>query len=166
MLAIPKVTFLMAMMAICGRGGVDAVARESNTSGSVVKLHKGQIRLPDGYKHEQLQGFDSVPGRIVKKGGLQIRYDIGAIPRPGGLRLGGQFTDHAKNMPKGQRQWYKEQTVAKQPVHMALGKDDVLRVAFPLSGINFHTKVKSKKEIDEALAIILTYRGSAPTKKK
>jgi hypothetical protein len=141
-------------------------AEESDMKGVVTKLPKGQIELPAGYKHEQLQGFDSVPGRIVKEGGLRISYEIGGIPKPGAPRLGGQFTDAPKNMPKDRREWYKERTIAKQPVHMALGKDDRLYVAFPLSGINFSVEAKTKAEVDTALAILLTYRDPAIAGKK
>lgn len=139
-------------------------AAESEPKGDVVKLPKGQITLPAGYKHEQLQGFDSVPGRIVKEGGLKISYDIGGIPKPGAPRLGGQFTDHPKNMPKAQQKWYKERTIAKQPVHMALSKDDRLYVSFPLSGINFSVEASSKEKTEEALSILLTYRDPAIAK--
>jgi hypothetical protein len=152
----------------CTLGVADATAPESgdDDGAASVNLPKGKITLPAGYQHQQLQGFDSVPGRITKAGGLQIHYDIGAIPKLGAPQFGGQFRDQAKNLPKAQRKWYKEQSVAKQPVHIALDKSNRLFVAFPNSGINFSVVTKSQAEVDAALAIILTYRDVKPAEKK
>ncbi|HEX8735054.1 MAG TPA: hypothetical protein VF721_07025 [Pyrinomonadaceae bacterium] len=39
----------------------------------------GNIKLLADYIHERKQGIDSAIGEISKKGGLVIRYDIGAM---------------------------------------------------------------------------------------
>ena len=74
-------------------GGKTSAAGAFEEKGKVVNLPKGQIELPGGYTHEKLQGFDSVPGRIVKDGAPQIRYSIGRITKPGALRTGWFFRE-------------------------------------------------------------------------
>ena len=124
----------------------------------------GAIRLLPGYTHKTLQGFDSKPGEISKKGGLQIRYDIGRVAKPGTIGLGGDFSDQAKRVPPKSRRWYKEQTIGGQPVHLAYTKDDVLSVSYPASGINFSVKAKTHEELTDALLIILSFPAAAKAK--
>lgn len=122
------------------------------------------MQLLPGYVHQPLQGIDSVVGRIVKKDGLTLTYEIGSLPQPGGLRLGGQFSDRPKQVPPARLRWYREQLVHGQPVHIAYLKDDSLMVSFPLKGMNIHTKVTSTSEMADALLMILTYPGVKPEK--
>ncbi len=117
----------------------------------------GGMRLLEGYEHQPLQGFDSIVGKISKKAGLQISYEIGSVPKPGAPRFGGQFSDRPKLTPKDQVRWYLEQTVNGQPVHLAYRKDNVLLVSFPQKGMNFSVTVRSADEMAEALLMILTY---------
>ncbi len=130
----------------------------------------GAINLLPDYTHERKQGFDSIPGVISKgkKGGLQIYYDIGSIPKPGAPRFGGQFSDRAKAVPAAQRLWYKEQIVNGQPVHLAWTKQKRLLASYPKSGINFSVNVKTMEELADALLIILSYPEApkAPAKGK
>ncbi len=121
----------------------------------------GGMRLLPGYQHEKLQGIDSVVGRIVKKKGLTIMYEIGEIPQ-GGLRFGGSFLDRPKQTPKQQLKWYREQMVNGQPMHIAYLKNKSLLVSFPESikdhGINFHVdNVKSMKEMADVLLMLTTF---------
>ena len=115
------------------------------------------MRLLPGYVHQPLQGFDSIVGKITKKDGLQINYEIGGIPKPGGLRLGGQFSDRPKLTPKNQVRWYREQIINGQPVHLAYRKDNFLLVSYPKKGINLSVKIRTADEMAEALLMILTY---------
>jgi hypothetical protein len=128
----------------------------------------GAINLLPDYTHERKQGFDSIPGVISKKGGLEIVYDIGSIPKPGAPRFGGQFSDRAKAVPAAQRLWYKEQIVNGQPVHLAWTKQKRLLASYPKSGINFSVNVKTFEELADALLIILSYPEApkAPAKGK
>ncbi|MEQ8786982.1 MAG: hypothetical protein RIC55_11810 [Pirellulaceae bacterium] len=121
----------------------------------------GAMRLLEGYEHQPLQGIDSIVGRISKEGGLQITYEIGSVPKPGGFQLGGQFSDRPKNVPKEELRWYREQTVNGQPVHLAHRKDDVLLVSFPRQGMNFSTTVRTADDMAAALLMILTYPAPA-----
>ena len=122
----------------------------------------GGIQLLPGYTHKTLQGFDSKPGLISKKGGLQIHYDIGRVRKPGQLlALGGDFSDRAKGVPEKERRWYKEQTINGQPVHLAYTNTNTLRMSYPESGINFSVEVKTEEELVEALLIILSYPVAA-----
>ncbi len=124
--------------------------------------HIGGIQLLPGYEHQPLQGIDSIVGEISKKDGLQIRYEIGAIPKPGSLfMLGGMFSDRPKTTPKDKVRWYREQVVNGQPVHLAFRKDQVLLVSYPQKGINFHVTVRTADEMADALLMILTYPGPA-----
>jgi hypothetical protein len=117
----------------------------------------GGLQLLAGYKHQPLQGIDSIVGRISKPGGLQITYEIGSIPKPGGLGFGGQFSDRPKRTPKNQLLWYKEQTVNGQPMHVAHRKDGYLLVSFPKKGVNFSVKVNTTADVAEVLLMVLTY---------
>lgn len=117
----------------------------------------GSIQLLPGYVHEPLQGFDSIVGKISKKGGLTIQYEIGRVRKPGDLAVGGDFSDAAQRLPEKDRKWFKQQVVNGQPVNVAYGKDDVLYVAYPQSGVNFTSKVKTPEEVAEALLMLLTY---------
>ncbi|MCA9067776.1 MAG: hypothetical protein KDA84_02570 [Planctomycetaceae bacterium] len=117
----------------------------------------GNIQLLPGYTHKALQGIDSQPGVIEKEGGLKIHYDIGAVIPPGQPRFGGSFSDQPKAIPKNRREWYKEQIIAGQPVHIAYTKQHVLMAAFPKGGINFSVKAETNEEITEALLMILSY---------
>lgn len=117
----------------------------------------GGMQLLPGYEHMPLQGIDSIVGKITKQGGLEIFYEIGSLPQPGGFALGGQFSDRPKNYPKDQLQAYYEQTVHGQPVHVAYTKTNQLMVSFPKKGMNLSTTVKNPAEMAEALMMILTY---------
>lgn len=119
----------------------------------------GGMKLLPGYVHERLQGIDSIVGRIVKKEGLSISYEIGHVPKPGGPVFGGSFSDYPKNTPADQRLWYKEQTIAGREIHTALTKTKTLMVSFPASGINFSTAIKSEEDVAEALLLILSFQG-------
>lgn len=121
----------------------------------------GGMRLLPGYLHQPLQGFDSIVGKIAKKDGLQISYEIGSIPKPGGLSLGGQFSDRPKRTPKNLLRWYREQIVNGQPVHLAYRKDNILLVSYPKKGMNLSVKISSADEMAEALLMILTYPNTA-----
>ena len=117
----------------------------------------GAIKLLPGYVHEPKQGFDSIVGTISKKGGLEINYDIGRVAKPGGLALGGDFSDRPKLTPKETLQWYKEQVVQGQEVHLAYGKDNLLQVSYPAHGVNFSAKVTKPEDLADALLIILSF---------
>lgn len=128
----------------------------ATSSPAAGKAILGGIQLLDGYTHQPLQGIDSVVGRITKEGGLQITYEIGSLPRPGGLRLGGQFSDRPRQMPKEQLQWYREQTINGEPVHLAWTKTNQLMVSYPKRGMNLSAKVTTAEEMADALLMILT----------
>ena len=117
----------------------------------------GGMRLLPGYKHQPLQGIDSIVGKIQKEGGLRIMYEIGGLVKPGAPRLGGSFSDRPKRTPKDEIRWYREQVVGGQPVHVAYRKDNVLLVSFPKKGMNLSATVRTADEMAEALLIILTY---------
>lgn len=119
------------------------------------------MQLLPGYQHEKLQGIDSIVGRIVKKKGLTISYEIGGIPK-GQFRFGGSFTDRPKNSPKKLTKWYREQMVNGQPMHIAYLKNKTLLVSFPKSipnkGINFHVaKVETIEQIADVLLMLSTF---------
>jgi len=119
------------------------------------------IKLLPGYEHEPKQGFDSIVGVIGKKDGLTIMYEIGRVPKPGGLALGGDFSDRPKQLRPEQREWYKEQVLGGKQMHVALAKDKGLYVSFPESGINFSVTIKSFDELTDALLMICSYSPPA-----
>jgi len=114
--------------------------------------------LPD-YKHEPLQGFDSIVGKIAAPKGLTINYEIGRVTKPGEIALGGSFSDQAKAVPAAGRQWYREQALPGKPVHLVLTNENMLLVSFPESGANFNTSVKTPADMADALLMILSYQG-------
>lgn len=117
----------------------------------------GGMRLLPGYKHQPLQGIDSIVGEIKKENGLRILYEIGGIVKPGAPRFGGSFTDRPKQTAKDRVRWYVEQIVGGQPVHLAYCKDDLLLVSFPEKGLNLSVTVRTADEMAEALLMIMTY---------
>jgi hypothetical protein len=124
----------------------------------------GNVQLLPGYAHEPLQGFDSVVGKITKKGGLTINYEIGRVPKPGGLAIGGDFSNAAVRAPEKDRRWLKQQVVAGEPVDIVWMKNDTLIASFPKSGANFTTTAKTPEELADALLIVLSYPGPKPAK--
>lgn len=132
------------------------VALTSLASADADDKHLGGMKLLPGYKHQPLQGIDSIVGKVTNPKGLDIMYEIGGIPKAGAPRFGGQFSDRPKLMPKDQLRWYQEQTVNGQPVHLAHRKDDYLMVSFPKKGMNISVKVTTPQEMAEALLMILT----------
>jgi hypothetical protein len=141
----------------CETLGVLLLAMTMECSTAMADDRIGGMQLLPGYKHQPLQGFDSVVGKISKPNGLEISYEIGAIPKPGGLSLGGQFSDRPRLTPQDQRRWYQEQTVAGQKVHLVYRNDNYLLVSFPKQGMNLSVKVLTPDEMAEALLMILTY---------
>ncbi len=141
-------TLVTSLICLTAAGSVAAADADSAIGG---------IRLLPGYTHKPLQGFDSIVGEISEKDGLQIRYEIGAIPKPGGLMLGGMFSDRPKSTPKDKLHWYREQVVNGQPVHLAYRKDKVLLVSYPLKGVNFHATIQSTDGFADAMLMLLTY---------
>ncbi len=125
----------------------------------------GGIKLLPGYKHEPLQGIDSIVGRIVGPKGLVIHYEIGIIPR-GPFAIGGAFVNAAKRVPKDRLRLYREQVIQGHPVHVAYLKDGTLIVTYPKSipgkGINFRTKVSGPEQMADVLLMLLTFPRGKP----
>lgn len=117
-----------------------------------------EITLPAGVKHEALRGIDSSPGKITTKDGLEISYDIGGVVKPGGLALGGSYSNWAARMPMEQRQWLKEQTIGGRAFSIAYGKDQRLTVssASATHGVNFSAVAKTPAEVADVLLITLS----------
>lgn len=148
---------LFALFAVCPM--LILMAAPGLMAADEAKPAPGNIKLPAGYVHEPLQGIDSIVGRITKKDGLTINYEIGRVTKPGQPALGGDFQDQAKAVPAAQRQWYQEQTIAGQQVHAAYDKQGMLIVTFPQSGVNFVTIAKTPAQVAEALLIVLSHQG-------
>lgn len=107
----------------------------------------GGIRLLEGYRHEKIQGIDSLPGRIWKEGGLEISYDI-SLFRP----------EEAKGVAPSvdeRSKWAIRQLVSGRVVDIDTRKDGLLVVRF--SDATFYAKVTGEKDLAEFLAIVLTY---------
>jgi hypothetical protein len=123
----------------------------------------GGMKLLPGYKHQKLQGIDSIVGQVANPKGLKIMYEIGRVPKAGQFRLGGDFIDRPKQMNDRRvpMQFYKEQVINKQPAHLAYTKDNTLMVSFPQKGVNFTVKVTDASEMADALLMILTYPNPA-----
>jgi hypothetical protein len=121
--------------------------------------------LPD-YTHQPLQGIDSIVGKVAKKNGTSIQYEIGGAVKPGAPRFGGSYTNYAQQMPAEQREWLKEHKVGGRKVSVAYGKDQRLVVSteFEKVGINFTAVAKTPEEIADVLMMALSV-AEAPKKK-
>ena len=73
------------------------------------------MRLLPDYRLQPLQGMDSIVGQISKPDGLTIQYEIGRIPKPDRVGMGGDFSDQPLLIPTARREWYKEQTIGGEP---------------------------------------------------
>jgi hypothetical protein len=105
------------------------------------------MTLLPGYQHERLQGIDTSVGRIWKKDGLEIHYDIG--------RLAGNYAQ-SREKDKDKLEWFKEQAVGGRNVQIALTKDRVLTIT--VAGFaNFYGTVKSEGDLADMLLMVLTY---------
>ncbi len=124
-----------------------------------------EINLLDGYKHEPLQGIDSIVGKLVKKDGPQIQFEIGRISE-GGLRLGGDYVNQAQRVPEADRLWLKEQRTGGRTIHAAYTKDLRLIVSSTgaAEGANFSTIAKTPEDVADVLLMVLTL--NEPRKEK
>ena len=111
----------------------------------------GAIKLLPDYTHQTQQGIDTRMGKIFKKGGLTIQYDIGFFAG-----------NYAGSQQKNQRRWYKEQIINGQTVQLVRTKDRTLCVTFVEHSANFYAKVKTEEDIADVLLMVLTY---TPTEK-
>jgi len=122
-----------------------------------------EIDLLPGFKHQPLQGIDSIVGKIVGPDGLEIMYDIGPIPKKGAPIVGGSYNNQAlQELPEGDRLWLKEQTVGGRKFHIAYRKDQrlVISTASENDGVNFSAQAKDPGEVADVLLMVLTLRTS------
>lgn len=117
----------------------------------------GGLRMLPGYEHHPTQGIDSETGKILKKGGLVLHYEIGRITPPGTPRIGGDFENRASLSPQSQTKWSRDHEIAGQPISLALTKEDLLLASFPATGTNFYVRIESDEDLADALLMILTY---------
>src|SRR5262249_42950133 len=108
----------------------------------------GGIRLLPGYQHEEGRGIDTRVGRIWKKDGMEIHYDIG--------RLAGNYAKGKASDKDGKKLWHKEQTVAGRKIDLAMTKDRVLYVTVA-GPSNFYATVKNDEDIADLLLMVLSY---------
>lgn len=117
----------------------------------------GGMKLLPGYTHKKLQGIDSVVGAILKGDAPAMQYEIGRVVAPGGLRLGGDFTDSVARLPEAQRQWLREQTIGGVTFRIAREKTGRLLASVPSAGINFHAHPKTDADLADCLLMILSF---------
>jgi hypothetical protein len=127
-----------------------------------------EIRLLPGYTHEPLRGIDSIVGKIAKKDGLQIQYEMGAIPAPGAPRFGGSYVNQALQIPEKERLWSKEQTAGGRKVTVVYSKENMLVVstASATEGVNFHAVAKTPADVADVLLMALTLTEPKPKREK
>jgi hypothetical protein len=126
-----------------------------------------EIRLLPGFTHEPLQGIDSIVGRIAKKDGVQIQYEMGRIPQ-GTLRLGGDFVNQALQLPEKERLWLKEQIAGGRKVHVAYSKEQrlIVSTASATEGVNFTAVARTPSEVADVLLMVLTFAEQKPIRDK
>ena len=114
----------------------------------------GGIRLLKGYSHVTLRSISSRVGRISKKGGVTINYDIGDPA----VNVAGNY---AKRLSK-HAQWFREQRVDGEIVQVEVSKKGEVYITFPKAGANFYASIKTPTEMADVLLMVLTF----PDKKK
>jgi hypothetical protein len=122
-----------------------------------------EITVLEGYQQSPLQGIDSIVGRIEKKGGPALFYEIGGVSPPGAPRFGGSFTNQAANLPKESLAWSKSLKSAAKTTTVAYTKEQklVISVEFAKEGANLSATAKTPEEIAEVLLMITSLREKA-----
>jgi hypothetical protein len=110
---------------------------------------QGWIQLRPGYQVDEEQGLDTLIGRIWKKGGMEIRYDIG--------RCAGNYSRREASGKSGWLTWHTERSVKGRQVEATLTWDRMLYVT--VDGVaNFYGHVRSDEEITDLLLMAMSYR--------
>lgn len=138
--------------------GLMLIAAKANAQTS---LSNGlEISLLADYTQSPLQGIDSIVGKIDKKSGPSLSYEIGGVSPPGAPRFGGSFTNSAANVPKESLAWIKTQKVPGKTMTIAYTKDQKLMVSveFTKEGANFSATAKTPEEIAEVLLLVTSLR--------
>lgn len=141
--------------AVLAMGGVPARTAPATMTAPagprVVETRIGRISLPEKWSIEELQGIDSLPGKIVQEGGVQIDYDM--------EKMAGEWIGKPR-----ENSWYREQVVAGQSVKLSLlpeapakpGGAMELVVAFVGHAGGLKAKVTKLSDVAEMLAVVLT----------
>ncbi len=108
----------------------------------------GSIKLLPGYSHQALRGIDTRVGKISRKDGLTIQYDIGT--------LAGNYAEARKD----EAVWFKVQVLNGQTVHVAFTNDKTLYVTFTNGPANFYATVKTEEDLADVLLMLSTYTPS------
>lgn len=122
----------------------------------------GNLKPLKDYSHEPLRGIDSVVGKVVRKDGFTIQYEIGPIPKPGAPRFGGSFSDYAVAMRPEERAWFKEQPTPAGMVHIAQSKMGMLIISLPDVGANLTATPKTPEDTVEVILTALSMSLKKP----
>jgi hypothetical protein len=119
-----------------------------------------EMTLLPGYVHQPLQGIDSIVGRVAKKGGLTINYDIGGVTPPGAPRFGGSWSNQAERYPAKQALWRQKQTIGGHDVHIVHTKSKrlIISMAFKKLGINISAEARTPQDVADVLLMALTVK--------
>ena len=112
----------------------------------------GSIKLLPGYTHHRLRGIDTQVGKISRKDGLSIEYDIGE-----------SAGDYAESQ-KADAAWFKQQVINGQAVQVAFKKDKQLIVTFTNGPANFFATIKSEEDMADVLLMLSTYTPDKKSK--
>jgi len=125
-----------------------------------------RIKLLPGFKNEQIQGIDSLPGKLVHQDGREIHYEIGRYYPPGRPRTGGAFENRALKSAEANRDiTVKRQTIGELTFDVAQTANEltISTVSVPNSrGINFHCAAKTPAEVADALLMVLSLTAPKP----
>lgn len=120
------------------------------------------IGLQPGFKHEQLQGIDSLPGRLFHRDGREIHYDIGRYYPPGQPRTGGAYENQAQKAAAKANVVVKQQTIAGQAFDVTQTDEGltISTVSVPHSrGINFFSAAKTPADVADVLLMVLSLQA-------
>lgn len=125
-----------------------------------------EIKLLPGFKNLPIQGFDSLPGKLVHADGRTIHYEVGIYYPPGQPRTGGAFENGAVLSAAENREVVlKQQTIGALTFDMAQTADGltISTVSAPnRRGINFGCKAKTPAEVADALLMVLSLTAAPP----
>jgi hypothetical protein len=113
---------------------------------STENVPPGGIILLPGFVHEAEEGIDSSPGKMYRKAGLSISYDIG-------LGAGNSAAARHKENPTD---YYQVQRFGGHHVEVTMRKDGRTIVTIDYWA-NFFADVSNSSELTDFLLTVLTY---------
>ena len=136
--------WLLASLAFATTVGHIGRVRQNHTS----HLNRSPVMLLPGYRVSLAQGIEGGGGRISKKDGPTIEFNIG-----------GYFGNQAMAISPDKLSWRENQTIDGFQFDIAMTEDNLL-VMSNQDGDNFSANVKNSQELTEVMLMVVTLNRS------